>query len=212
MEKQPVGFREEFWDERYKGVEYAYGTAPNLFFKQALDEFQIRGKILLPAEGEGRNGVYAAQQGLEVTAFDISKEGKRKALLLANEQNVTLDYQINGFDKVLFMPNTFDAIGIFFVHIPYEKRKQVYNQWIKYLKPGGYIVLEEYSKENAKHKAYNPKIGGPENIEMLNSAKEIIELFPHFEHLILEEKEREMSEGSYHVGTGAVVQFIGRKL
>ena len=74
----------EFWDERYAEPDYVYGKAPNKYFKEKLDEIQ-RGKILFPAEGEGRNAVYAAKKGWRVSAFDISEKGKEKALNMTNK-------------------------------------------------------------------------------------------------------------------------------
>lgn len=68
----------KLWDSRYSNLNYAYGIEPNKFFKEVLDKNNFTGKILLPAEGEGRNAVYAAKKGLDVTAFDISIEGKKK--------------------------------------------------------------------------------------------------------------------------------------
>ena len=80
----------QMWDNRYRASEYAYGTEPNTFYKQTLDEYDLKGKILLAAEGEGRNAIYAAEKGLEVVAFDISEEGKKKALQLAKKKNVNI--------------------------------------------------------------------------------------------------------------------------
>jgi len=82
----------EFWDERYQSGTYAYGTEPNAFFKETLDHHQLEGSILMPAEGEGRNAVQAAIKGLEVFAFNISKEGKKKSLkLLSMKANIIME-------------------------------------------------------------------------------------------------------------------------
>ncbi len=75
------------WDERYEGDAYAYGKLPNLFFKEWLLQFKA-GSILMPADGEGRNGVFAAMEGWTVTSFDLSAEGRAKALQLAEENQV----------------------------------------------------------------------------------------------------------------------------
>jgi hypothetical protein len=83
----------EFWNQRYSEKEYSYGIEPNQFFKEQITPFKV-GTILLPAEGEGRNAVYAAKLGWEVVAFDISEEGKKKALQLATLNNVSIDYHI----------------------------------------------------------------------------------------------------------------------
>ncbi len=103
----------DFWNERYATLEYAYGTEPNQFYKEQL-AMLATGKILFPAEGEGRNAVYAATQGWQVTAFDPSIEGKRKAEQLASENGVSIDYQIDNYEFVDFSPELFDCIVLIF--------------------------------------------------------------------------------------------------
>jgi hypothetical protein len=105
-----------FWDDRYRDRKYIYGTNPNAFFKEYIIKHPI-GTILLPAEGEGRNAVYAAQCGWKVEAFDFSKEGWNKAIKLANQQNVNINYQIASFDSVEYRPSQFDVIALIYGHI-----------------------------------------------------------------------------------------------
>ncbi len=101
----------EMWDNRYSTEDYAYGIAPNVFFKEVIAKYKLKGKMLLPAEGEGRNAVYAAKNGLEVTAFDISLEGKNKAIKLAERENVKIKYEI-GFNNELFaLAGLYDHYG-----------------------------------------------------------------------------------------------------
>lgn len=87
----------EFWDSRYANEEYAYGIRPNKFLKQELLKLKPK-SILFPAEGEGRNAVFAAKNGWKVKAFDFSVSAQEKALKLANQQNTTIDYETVGFD------------------------------------------------------------------------------------------------------------------
>lgn len=123
----------DFWNERYAQEEFVYGTQPNEFFKTQLDKLDA-GRILLPAEGEGRNGVYAASQGWEVVAFDISAKGKEKALGLAKERQVSVHYQISGV--LVFQSDVkFDAIGLCYAHLPAEIRKQAHQHLLQFLKP-----------------------------------------------------------------------------
>jgi len=98
----------DFWNERFGAEEYAYGTAPNQYYKEQLDKL-LPGKILFPAEGEGRNAVFAAKLGWQVTAFDPSIEGKRKAEKLATENSVSIDYRIDNYENVSFPANHFDC-------------------------------------------------------------------------------------------------------
>lgn len=111
----------EFWNTRYAAPEFAYGVEPNLFFKTQIDALPV-GKILLPSEGEGRNAVYAASLGWNVTAFDYSEEGQQKALELAEKHGVTIYYTIA--DASEFQTDEkFDVVALIFSHFPpqYER-------------------------------------------------------------------------------------------
>src|ERR1044071_4042287 len=105
------------WDERYRKEEFAYGDQPNNYLKEHLEKFKP-GKILFPAEGEGRNAVFAAKLGWHVTAFDISAEGKNKALRLAAANNVVIDYMVGELQNLHFSPGEFDAIAFIYAHFP----------------------------------------------------------------------------------------------
>ena len=203
----------EFWDERYAVKEYVYGTEPSNFFKNILDEYQLlKGKILLPGEGEGRNAVYAAKMGLEVTAFDQSIKGQKKALKLAGLKNVKITYLVGGIDELKFTENSFDAIALSFVHFPSHLRFSYHNQLSKLLKKNGLMIIEGFSKKQIKLIELNPKAGGPKNVDMLFSQEEIKGDFPQFEILKLTEEIIGLSEGDYHQGKSSVVRFIGRKM
>ena len=201
----------DFWNERFSHEEYAYGTEPNVFFKQSLDQYKPKGKILMPAEGEGRNAVYAAKTGLEAYAFDISEEGKRKALELAKKENVTLNYEVGNFAELLLTQNNYDAIGLIFAHFPPEIKTQFYKKMMELLKSGGLVILEGFSKENLELKKANPQIGGPGQLELLFSLEEIKADFPSLEILQLEKCLVKLEEGKFHVGTASVIRFVGKK-
>ena len=101
-----------FWNERYVSKEYVYGKEPNTFFKDFINQkLRVPGKLLLPAEGEGRNAVFAALNGYQVTAFDFSTDAKNKAQLLASEQNVSIEYLTSDISSFDFTPETFDVAG-----------------------------------------------------------------------------------------------------
>jgi cyclopropane fatty-acyl-phospholipid synthase-like methyltransferase len=195
----------EFWNQRYSSDAYAYGTEPNLFFKNQIKNL-THGKILFPAEGEGRNAVYAARLGWDVTAFDVSTEGKRKAELLAAANKVTINYFIAGYDDVCFGPETFDCIVLIFAHMAHTKRKEYHQQLVSYLKPGGIVILEGFSKKQIAFSS-----GGPREIEMLFSADELKNDFSNLTLQLIEEKTIELSEGLYHRGEAAVMRLVGVK-
>lgn len=201
---------EEFWDNRYKEEEYAYGKEPNDFFKNTISKLNISGKLLLPAEGEGRNAVYAAKKGFEVTAFDISKEGKLKAEKLAQKENVEIEYLVGQLQQLHFKKNSFDLLGLIYAH--FQKNKNKLNRELAELvKPNGYIILEGFSVDNIAYREKNPKVGGPTDIDLLYTKEEITDTFNNFEIILLEQKEVKLNEGNYHNGMANVIRFIGKK-
>jgi SAM-dependent methyltransferase len=199
------------WDERYKDNEFAYGTEPNVFFKEWLLKFEP-GKILMPADGEGRNGVFAAQLNWNVTSFDLSAEGQQKALKLAKENNVSLDYIVGDLEQLEFEKNSFDAIGLIYAHFSAETKSKLHKKLNDYLKPSGIVIFEAFSKRHLDLKKANPKVGGPDNSNDLFSTAEILADFEKFEILYLEEEEIVLNEGKFHVGTGSVIRFVGKKV
>ncbi|MCB0505111.1 MAG: class I SAM-dependent methyltransferase [Cyclobacteriaceae bacterium] len=196
----------EFWNERYGQKEFAYGTKPNTFFKEQLGKLNVRGSILLPAEGEGRNAVFAAKQGLQVTAFDTSEEARNKALQLAETNKVNITYFTGALEQIKLKDTSFDAIGLIFAHFPPQLKTHYHKQFIDFLKPGGLIILEGFSK-----KQLNYSSGGPKNLDMLFSLKEIESDFDGLETLVLDEKLIELDEGLFHQGDASVVRFVGKK-
>lgn len=200
----------EKWDERYSAKEFAFGEGPNNFLKDQLPKFPA-GRILFPAEGEGRNAVYAAKLGWTAFAFDQSSEGKNKAMQLANKNGVEIFYEVGEFQSLTYQPNQFDAIGLIYAHFPADKKSAYHKTLTTYLRPGGIVIFEAFSKKNLSYRHANEKVGGPTEIEMLFSIDEIKSDFSNFEILELAEQEIELSEGLYHNGKGSVIRFVGRK-
>jgi SAM-dependent methyltransferase len=198
------------WDERYKEQDFAYGKEPNLFFKEWLPKFEP-GSILMPADGEGRNGVYAAGLGWEVTSFDLSVEGQSKALHLAKENAVEIGYIVGDLEQLHFEPETFDAIGLVYAHFSAEKKSVFHKKLHDCLRPDGIIIFEAFSKNHLHYKELNPKVGGPNDIHELYSTTEILTDFENYEILMLAEEEILLNEGKYHTGKGSVIRFVGRK-
>lgn len=200
----------EFWNNRYTGQEYVYGDQPNAYYKEKLAELNP-GRILFPADGEGRNGVYAAVQGWEVDCFDISREGKRKAKLLADKWNTQINYQVGELKELMYEPESFDAIVLIFSHFPPIVRKEYHAAFKKLLKPGGYIILELFSMDHLKYNAVNPQVGGPRDEEMLYSLEKAQQDFDGLEFFELKQVDVTLSEGENHVGLGNVIRLFARK-
>lgn len=198
------------WNDRYSSQEFAYGTAPNNYLKEQLEKLNP-GSILFPAEGEGRNAVFAAQSGWKVAAFDISAEGKNKALKLAEANNVEMDYQVGELETLDYQTEQFDAIALIYAHFPAAIKSSIHKTLETYLRKGGFIIFEAFSKKHLEYLAINDKVGGPKDIESLFSIEEIQSDFPHYEIIQLEEKEIELNEGLFHNGKGSVIRFVGKK-
>lgn len=199
-----------FWDARYGKTEYVYGEEPNKYLAEKLAGL-TPGKILFPADGEGRNSVYAATLGWDASAFDHSAEGKRKAEQLAAKNNVVIHYKVVGLPEVEYEAEEFDALALIFAHFTDADKPHFLGQLSSYLKPGGILIFEAYSKEHIKFNSVNPKVGGPGDVRLLYSKEQLLAMFKDFEVLEMEEKEVEIWEGSFHGGLSAVVRFVGRK-
>ena len=198
------------WNTRFGKKEYTYGITPNAYVKEKLEELQP-GNILFPAEGEGRNAVFAAKLGWNVSAFDISEQGQKKALKLAKKNQVTIDYQLGELQALGYQPEQFDAIALIYAHFPPSIRSDYHKLLVSYLKKGGYIIFEAFSKKHLEYRSVNEKVGGPRSLEMLFSIKELEHDFEGFEILELKETVIELNEGTGHVGKGSVIRFLGKK-
>ena len=194
-----------FWDDRYSDKDFVYGTEPNKFFKEQIDLLKP-GNILMLGEGEGRNGVYAAQKGWLVDAVDFSLEAKKKALKLANEKSVEINYTVDNLENYEPKKNFYDAAGLIFLHLNENTRKKIHKKVISALKPNGIIIMEVYSKEQLGKES-----GGPQNIDMLYSIENIKETFPGITPVMLKKGTIYLTESDFHYGEASVIRFIGKK-
>jgi len=201
---------QDIWNQRYAQTSYAYGELPNVFFESTLKDLHP-GKLLLPAEGEGRNAVYAAKMGWHVDAFDLSDSGKNKALALAEKNHVSIHYQVADVANIQFPLASFDAIALIYAHFPAEDKSAYHKQLSNYLKIGGVLIFEAFSKSHVSYQAENPAVGGPKSLEMLFSIEELENDFKGFEFHYLKEEIVDLNEGLYHKGKGAVIRMIGKK-
>lgn len=198
------------WNDRYRQEEFAYGEAPNEYLKGQLDKLKA-GTILFPAEGEGRNAVYAAKQGWSVAAFDISSEGQKKALRLAAANHVTMDYRVGEPEQLNYQPEQFDAMALIYAHFPANIKSSMHKMLSHYLRKDGIIIFEAFSKKHLDYIARDEKMGGPRDLESLFSIEEIKSDFMDYYFTELIETEVELHEGPYHQGKGSVIRFLARK-
>lgn len=200
----------EFWNARYQESGYVYGTLPNQFFETEIRKIPV-GKALFPAEGEGRNAVYAASLGWEVAAFDQSLAGKEKAILLAERREVTISYEVSSVEDFDLEKESVDALVLIFAHFPSHLRKAFHQKLSTFLKPGGILILEGFSKKHAAFNSVNELAGGPKDPTMLFSSEELLHDFLGFSIELLEELEVNLEEGFYHVGKSAVIRLVAKK-
>jgi hypothetical protein len=198
------------WNDRFSKEEFAYGEQPNNYLKEQLEKLGA-GAILFPAEGEGRNAVFAAKLGWTVSAFDISAAGKNKAFRLAEINKVMIDYQVGELQALKYKPGQFDAIALIYAHFPADIKSLYHKTLDKYLRKNGVIIFEAFSKKHIDYNSRDERIGGPKDINMLFSIDELKSDFANYEIIELAEKEIELSEGLYHNGKGSVIRFTGRK-
>lgn len=193
------------WDERYSEPGFAYGTAPNEFLVAVVDRIP-HGKILSLAEGEGRNAVYLASLGYEVTGVDGSAVGLRKAGELAAELGVaitTIHADLSAFE---IEPEQWDGIIACYCHLPSAIRIPLHRAAVQGLKHGGVFVLEAFSKEQLGYGT-----GGPQSLDMLMSLDELKQELAGLELVRTVRVEREVREGSGHTGLASVIQILAVK-
>ena len=195
----------DFWDTRYSEPGFVYGTEPNEFLVIAA-KYMPKGRVLCLAEGEGRNAVYLAGLGYDVTGVDASPVGMKKAAELAKSRNVSITTVVADLAKFVIEPNHWDGIVSIFCHIPPELRVQVHRAAVAGLRPGGAFVLEAYTPRQLELKT-----GGPQTLELMMTLDMLKEELRGLEFVEAREIERVVNEGHFHRGPGAVVQVVGIK-
>lgn len=194
----------EFWNVRFEPETYAYGVEPNQFLKEKLDQLPL-GNALFVAEGEGRNAVYAAQQGWQVDAVDFSIAAREKAKSLALYHGVEIDYHLA--DVTTFTTTKkFDLIALVFLHLSPDSRTKTFRSFIPFLKEGGRILVEIYHPDQLGRLS-----GGPSNIQYLVNENDLKTDFESLDIEHLARVERMLNEGPFHQGLACVTQFVGRK-
>lgn len=192
------------WDERYADKDYVYGTTPNVFLAEHIG--QLHGPVLSLAEGEGRNAVFMAAQGLEVLGVDSSAVGLEKAMRLAKSRGVMIRTELADLSVYSPPEEMFGSVVSIFAHLPSLYRKRLHALVERSLKPGGIFLLEGYSKEQ-----FHRDTGGPGDVDMLVSREDIEKEFLGCEILLSREIEREVFEGKAHNGMANVLQFVACK-
>ena len=190
-----------FWNERFGEPGFMYGDQPNDFLKAQSFSLKPGGRILCLAEGEGRNGVYLATQGYDVTCVDFSESGLKKTQQLSDTHGVSVCTECADLSHYEIEQDAWDGIVMIFGHFNEDLRASLYQRIRKGLKRGGTLLMEVYSKAQLSHGT-----GGPKSIEYLYDKQELEAAFSDFNSVSIEELTREINEGAYHNGMSATIQ------
>ena len=192
----------EFWNSRFNEAEWAYGTQANDFVRSCFHH-PGQGRVLCLAEGQGRNAVYLASLGYQVTALDYSEVGLERAQALAKSQGLSIETQQADLAEYSFETETWDGIVSIFGHLPSALRSQVNAQLFSSLKPGGFLCMEGYHLDQL-----NFKTGGPAHPDLLYSEDVLTqELCGQWSDFIVQKSQRIIKEGPYHNGPSSTVQI-----
>jgi len=194
------------WDERYSISEFYYGTEPNDFLKDHASNIKKGGKVLCMAEGEGRNAVYLAKLGLDVTAVDQSSVGLNKLNELASKNGVSVHTVVADLADYAITPESWDAVISIWCHVPPSLRRKLHASVVAGLKPGGILILEAYEPRQLEFKT-----GGPPVAELMMKISDLKNEFSGLEMWIAHEIERDVQEGKGHFGMSAVTQLLALK-
>ncbi len=194
------------WDARFSTEDYIFGTAPNVWLTQHRDLLPAGGRVLAVADGEGRNSVWLAQQGMQVDAFDISPVGVAKANKLAQQANVQVNYQVCGADNFDWKSDTYDAVVAIFIQFAApDARPRLFTRMKSVLKPNGLILLQGYTPKQLDYRS-----GGPPNLDHLYTDALLREEFSDMSIVDLQAYESVLSEGTQHSGRSALIGMVAR--
>lgn len=197
----------ERWEARYSAPGYHFGTEPNAFVKSHAHLLKPGWKALAIADGEGRNGVFLAEQGLDVLAVDLSPTALAKSQALARERGVSIKTEQADLETWAWPASAFDVVvAIFFQFCAPAARQKIFRGIKRTLKPGGLLLLEGYGLGQLQYKS-----GGPSESNRLYTRAMLEEAFADFSSIEIKEYDAELSEGSRHSGKAALVDLVGWK-
>lgn len=198
----------EYWNQRYAEAGFAYGERPNAFLASQAIRLKPGGRVLVPGDGEGRNGVWLAEQGFEVTSLDMSQVGCEKAAQLASARGVSMEVICTRLEEWTWPTQHCDAVVSIFLHLPEPLRTRIHRAMRESLVPGGIVLMEAFTPAHLPLRAQNASVGGPGDIALLCSAEQLRSDFAPLEPALFEEAEVDLEEGAYHRGRGAVIRAI----
>jgi SAM-dependent methyltransferase len=195
------------WNCRFEDDAYIFGTEPNAWLRAQAHAWQPGQRVLCVADGEGRNSVWLARQGLQVDAFDIASVGVAKARRLAAQQGVSVNFAVSDCDAYPWPLDYYDGVAAIFVQFADPAmRERLFAHIKRCLKPGGTLLLQGYTARQLDYKT-----GGPPQLSHLYTEALLRESFADFELIELQDYEAELSEGARHTGRSALVGLVVRR-
>jgi SAM-dependent methyltransferase len=197
----------ENWQKRYSVVDYVFGEEPNAFLVSKRDLLPSGTRVLAVADGEGRNGVWLAEHGLDVLSLDFSPVAQSKARALAAKRNAALAFEIGDVHEWAYPEKAFDVVVEIFTQ--FSTPAQRARKWAgmrRTLKPGGLLLIEGYTPKQLEYGT-----GGPKASENLYTRAMLETEFGDFSRIEIEEAERPLSEGAGHNGMSAVINMVAWK-
>lgn len=194
------------WNSRFQAENYVYGKEPNVFLSEMQKKLNLSGDVLTIAEGEGRNAVFLAEQGMNVTAWDYAESGLAKTKKLAEERSVDVQTKLVDLNEAVWEKNKWDELVCIFGHFPKELRQKTLRGVKEAVKPVGFFITEVYSRYQIPYKS-----GGPKELDFLYTPEEFLQTFADWRivHFFMGEVVRH--EGELHNGLAHVIQFAGQK-
>ena len=195
------------WNKRFAQADYLFGTHPNSYLQAQAAHYPARGTALCVADGEGRNSVWLARQGLQVDAFDISDVGVAKARKLAQDAGVSVHYAVADCETWPWPADHYDMVAAIFIQFADPAmRARLFGNMVHTLKPGGLLVLKGYTPKQLEYKT-----GGPPHVEHLYTEALLRDAFAELQLLELRTYEDELTEGDHHLGRSALIGMVARK-
>jgi cyclopropane fatty-acyl-phospholipid synthase-like methyltransferase len=197
----------EFWNQRFSGDTYLFGTEPNAFLLSQRKRLKPGMRALAVADGEGRNGVFLARLGLDVLSTDFSPVALEKARKLAAAAGVALGTECVDVATWDWGAPRFDVVaGIFIQFVGPAERARMFANIKHVLKPGGLLLLEGYRPKQLEYGT-----GGPSQVENLYTRELLEEVFADMEILHLAEHDSVIDEGERHKGMSALIDLVAKR-
>jgi SAM-dependent methyltransferase len=199
------------WDSRYAPEPYAYGEAANAFLVAQSHRFKPGMRALVPGDGEGRNGVWLAGQGLNVDTLDLSARGVAKARRLAAARGVGLNAMQADVLAWIWPREAYDVVALIYLHLAADERRLLHAKALAALKPGGLLILEAFRPEQLAAREAGAR-GGPREARLLYTRADLAADFVGQDILELAEASAVLEEGALHVGASEVVRAVVRRV